>query len=520
MRRRDWLRSSALLGTLARPVAADVPTHLWSGYQFPAPPARADRLNQGPFGIEQDQGWYTIGFTTPLEAPLANFGCGMVGYTWEEGGPSIKARKGEETLEAHVEKMAALPFVDVLYIRCDWRDVQKRPGRLDLHPVWKLTLDAARRHGKRVAFRVMLSNTVGQPGYLAMPDFVSARVPIVPIGKLGGEYGNESFREPRYDHPAFQQAFHELTGLLAAEFDTNPLIEFIDLMQYGFWGEGHTSSLASPFPDYATAERTMLAMTHRQLEAFRTAHLAVNTQPDISSVGNREVIDLCVRQGCWLRSDSIFLDEPEQIEALSNRPPWLAVVMEDGSQRQYDTRAPGYLPKDEAGVNVLEKSMLHSLDLGANYWALWTETDNLEQYNRQYPRGFARLRQRMGYRVRPSWIWQRKRYSTSELIIAFVNDGVAGVPGALRIVLETADGRQIASGTLDAGHPYGGKTRQASFLLPERMEGATLGCKAFLETRGNHSRPLRWSCEQPLDTQGALPVRIKPHADSDWRKGV
>ncbi|MCX6623869.1 MAG: hypothetical protein NTY38_22950, partial [Acidobacteria bacterium] len=260
---------------------------------------------------------------------------------------------------------------------CDWRDVQKQPGRLDLHPVWKLTFDAARRHGKRVAFRVMLSNTVGQPGYLAMPDFVSARVPIVGIGKLGGEYDNVTYREPRYDHPAFQKAFRELVELLAAEFDSNPLVEFIDLIQYGFWGESHTSSLKSPFPDYATAERTMLAMTRLQLEAFHTAQIAVNTQPDISGAGNREVIDLCVRQGCWLRSDSILVEEPEQIDALANRPPWLASILEDGTFRRYDTRDAKYLPKDEAGVNLLENSMLHVLDLGANYWSLWTETDDL-----------------------------------------------------------------------------------------------------------------------------------------------
>src|SRR2546422_9966032 len=28
--------------------------------------------------------------------------------------------------------------------------------------------------------------------------------------------------------------------------------------------------------------------------------------------------------------------------------------------------------------------------------------------------------------VRPSWVWQRKRYGTDELVVAFANDGVAG----------------------------------------------------------------------------------------------
>ena len=97
-------------------------------------------------------------FHTPSELPVRNPGLGLVGYAWEEGGPSLAARAGRETLEAHVEKMASLPFVDVLYIRCDSEKRQSRPGKLDLDPVWALTLDAAKRKGLRVAFRIQLSN--------------------------------------------------------------------------------------------------------------------------------------------------------------------------------------------------------------------------------------------------------------------------------------------------------------------------------------------------------------------------
>ena len=171
--------ATALAGsTLLRP---DVPDHLWTGYDFGPGPKATDRLNQGPFGVEQDEGWQTLSTTTKSAKPIRNFGLGLCGYTWEEGGPSLAARAGRQTLEDHVEKMASLPFVDVLYIRCEWRDVQKRPGRLDLNPIWKLTLDAAKNYGQRVGFRVMLSNTVFQPKQLAMPDFVQQKVPAVSI---------------------------------------------------------------------------------------------------------------------------------------------------------------------------------------------------------------------------------------------------------------------------------------------------------------------------------------------------
>jgi hypothetical protein len=232
MRRRDLLKTAALIPALG---CLDLRAHASSDQFVSFPCAPAERLNQGPFGIEQDEGWQTILFTTDSEKPLRNPGFGLVGYTWEESGPSLAARAGRETLEQHVEKMSSLPFVDVLYIRCDWRNVQSSAGRLDLNPVFALTLDAAKRKGLRVAFRVQLSNTSFQPEEVALPAFLRSRIPLVNIGHIAGK-GNAQYREPRYDHPEFQKAFAELVDLLAAEFDGNPLLEWVDLMQYGFWG--------------------------------------------------------------------------------------------------------------------------------------------------------------------------------------------------------------------------------------------------------------------------------------------
>jgi hypothetical protein len=517
--RRGFVKAGAALAAatgLPGRAAADVPVHLWQGHDFGPGPKVVERLNQGPFGIEQDEGWYTIETTTASAEPVRNFGKGLVGYTWEENGPALAVREGKQSLEDAVEKLASLPFVDVLYIRCDWRDVQSRPGRLDFNPVWALTLDAAKRHGLRVGFRVQLSNPETQPARIALPDFLQAKIPLVTIQRPVA--GSPDRVEPRYDHPEFRRAFRELNELLAASLDTNPLVEFMDLMMYGFWGEGHTSDYASPIPDYLTAERTFVEMTERQLDAWKRAPLAVNMQPDISRTGNHEVQDLAVRAGSWLRSDSIILDEPVQIEALANRPPWLAVIMEDGYHRHYRTDTPSYAV-DAAGVSVIDRAMLHTLDLGGNYWSLWTETERLARYHEERPAAFEALRRRIGYRVRPSWIWQRKRYGTAELVVAFANDGVAGVPGILRVFVETPDGKVRIGGGLDAGQPFAGRLRLASFVLPAGLDGKDVVLKAELETNGVR-RSVRWACAQPLNADGSLTIRLKKHDDPDWRKGV
>jgi hypothetical protein len=359
-----------------------------------------------------------------------------------------------------------------------------------------------------------MSNPEFQPDRIALPDFLRERVPLVKIGpnpSHGGEY-----LEPRYDHPAFQKAFLELNHLLAAEFNGDPLIEWVDLMMYGFWGEGHTSDLPNPFPDYATAERTCKKMAQEQLEIWKSTPLAVNTQPDISKVGNRSVLEMCVRAGAWLRSDSIVIEEPIQIDRLANRPPQLAAILEDGYFRQYDTSK---IQRDVAGVNLLENYMLHVLDVRANYWALWTEAENLDQYNRQYPRGFERLRSNIGYRVRPSWVWQRKRNGSFELIIAVSNAGLAGVPGVLWLELSSPDKRLQLHGSLDPGQPYGGGTREASFILPRRYTGP-IWLSAKLEIRPGVMKPIAWACEQPLNPDGSITLDVKPENDRGWRKGV
>ena len=505
MKRREFVKAGAALGALPA----------WTA-QAPAP-RPADRLDQGPFTIDQDEGWYTIEAATPAPGPARNFGLGLVGYTWEENGPALAVRRGEQTLAQAVEAIAGLPFVDVLYIRCDWRDVQSRPGRLDLTPVWDLTLDAARRHGLRVGFRVQLSSPEIQPARLSLPDFVKEKVPLVPIGASPRRRGTP-FVEPRYDHPEFQRAFRELNELLAGRFDGDPLVEFMDLMMYGFWGEGHTSELPSPFPDPAVAERTFVEMARLQMETWKKTPLVVNTQPDISHVGNDAVRELAMRGGCWLRSDSVILDEPIQIDELASRPAWLAAVMEDGYFRQYDPAAKGYTV-DGAGVSVIDKTMLHALDVGANYWSLWTEAGNLARYHEARPEAFRVLQTRLGWRVRPAWVWQRKRQAATELVVAFANDGVAGVPGTLRVFVETPDGKVRVGGSLDSGHPHAGRLRQASFILPRDFAGSTVTMRAEIDVKGVR-RPARWACAQPVNPDGSLTLNLKAADDPSWRKGI
>jgi hypothetical protein len=311
--------------------------------------------------------------------------------------------------------------------------------------------------------------------------------------------------QPRFDHPFFQQAFGELVGLLAAEFDGNPGIEFVDSFLYGFWGEGHTwPFLNTPFPDYQTAERTWVKMMEVQLEHFKKTPLMTNTQPDYSRVGNSEVLDLTVRSHNWVRSDTIFI-ENEQIETLSNRPPWIAAALEQGiPAKSPDTNGA------EEGVSPSENMIAHVIDVGANYWSLWNfhaiSAKNLLAYYQTFPKSFDQINRRIGYRVRPSMIWSYEDGGYLGLIIAFANDGIAGVPGVLRVTVENESGKVLNSGCLDPGYPLPGKLRQAQFVLPQGTKFEGLKLRAEIEVKGMR-HPVRWACHQKLNEDGSLALR-------------
>jgi hypothetical protein len=518
MRRRDFFKgSAAMAGALtigSKGTHATVRAHNWEKYDFGSGPMVSDRLNQGPFpqyppdvAIPGDE---VVMATTPSDDVVPNYGKGLITYiTADMGTEEIKG----DSLSQAIEELVQFPLGQQLYVRPTWREVQPRPGRLEMPEYLKLVFDLAKKNNKRIGLRIQMS----APDYWhapALPDFVLERVPKVNLILADQKDQADGARflknphsryQPRFDDPFFQQSFRGLVGLLAAEFNGSPNIEFIDTFMYGFWGEGHTWPFSnSPFPDYQTAERTWMAMLEMQLEHFTKTPLLTNTQPDFSRVGNSELLDRTVRSNNWIRSDTIFI-ENEQIEALSNRPPWIGALIEQGLSGK--AAAPA---STEDGISLTENMIAHVMDLGVNYWSLWNfheiSASRLASSYQAYRPWFDRINRRIGYRVRPSFIWSYEDDGYSGLIVGFVNDGIAGVPGVLRVTVESQDGQPLRSGCLDAGYPVPGKIRQAQFVLPKGTKWQGMKLRAEIEVKGMRY-PVRWACSQPLNADGSLTLR-------------
>ena len=159
---------------------------------------------------------------------------------------------------------------------------------------------------------------------------------------------------------------------------------------------------------------------------------------------------------------------------------------------------PTSLHLDE-GVTYTDSVIGHARDVGATYFSLWNwhriSADRLLAYYEKYPAAIDSLARSIGYRVRPSWIWTYKEQEYPGLILGFSNDGIAGVPGVLRVSVLDKESKILAGGCLDAGYPIPGKVRQAQFPLPKGTQWKGLRLKAEIEVKG-HRYPVRWACRQ------------------------
>jgi hypothetical protein len=216
MQRRDFLKSTVAAAVAAElgvgKAQAKVPAHNWGNFNFGSGPQVTDRLNQGPFPqyppdavIPTDD---VVMTTTPSEDAVPNYGMGLVTYiTADSGTEEIKS----DNIPQAIEDLARFPLGQQLYIRPTWREVQPRPGRLELPDYVKLVFELAKKNNKRVGLRIQMS----APDYTheaALPNFVLEKVPRVDLilsdqessaaGKRFLENPHSRY-QPRFDDPFF-----------------------------------------------------------------------------------------------------------------------------------------------------------------------------------------------------------------------------------------------------------------------------------------------------------------------------
>ena len=168
---------------------------------------------------------------------------------------------------------------------------------------------------------------------------------------------------------------------------------------------------------------------------------------------------------------------------------------------------------DDAGIIVTRLFFQHVKDVGANYFSLWNwhniNPDNLYRYYRKFPDGLNDLSRCIGFRIRPSWIWHSEgEEGRDNLIFGMVNDGIASVPGILRLTLFSDDGQVNVSGCLDAGYPKTKGVRQVMMTLPKGVswDSGKIKLKAEIEVK-LLKYPIPFAIDQKLNPDGSLTIK-------------
>jgi hypothetical protein len=136
MDRRTFLKSATAtglaVGVFTPQAHTSIPEHNWDKYDWGSGPPVLDRLYQGPFPQYGPcaivSGSDVSMITSPSREIVSNYGMGLIVYLSDDTGPlKVPGQTQEKTLEDLVK----LPFVQKIYLRPNWREVQKQPGRLN-----------------------------------------------------------------------------------------------------------------------------------------------------------------------------------------------------------------------------------------------------------------------------------------------------------------------------------------------------------------------------------------------------
>ena len=309
------------------------------------------------------------------------------------------------------------PGLSTVYLRVPWAFLEPEEGKFN----WPLLDTPAQRwiaKGKRVALRVTCSeNWIA----FATPEWVrkaGAKGYFYEFGKGRSDKG--WCWDPDFGDPVFLQKLEHFLGAMAARYDSNPNVAFIDIGSYGLWGEGHTL-MSSQVPE---AEARELVKKHMDLyvKHFKKTLLVISDDVAGHDKPGRHFpeTDYALSKGISLRDDSILVQPPPRS--------WYHSEM----AQEFWPRLPVVLEHEHYGGSNAKKAwgdgslLLKAVeDYHASYMSIhWWPRVELDE-NRAL---IERINRRMGYRLQLRELtWPRSAIIGQPFSVrsAWANAGVA-----------------------------------------------------------------------------------------------
>ena len=235
--------------------------------------------------------------------------------------------------------------------------------------------------------------------------------------------------EPDYLDPIYLEHLERLIKNLAARYDGDPNVAFIDIGTFGLWGEGHTGA-SSRLPRDVQIKAVKLQIDI-YTKYFKKTQLCISD--DVDGWKEQEkfpVLDYARAKGVSLRDDSILVDIPEAPNP-NKKGHKKASWYHDGLAGKYWPTMPVIVEHEHYGLSKargawkgewLENSVeaYHCSFLSIHWWP--------EQFYKENRKSIERINLRLGYRLNLKSLEMPKSVEIGERFpvrFAWANVGVA-----------------------------------------------------------------------------------------------
>ena len=399
------------------------------------------------------------------------------------------------------------PGLSTVYLRIPWAFVEPEEGRFN----WAVLDTPAQRwiaKGKRVAFRLTCSEN-WLP--FATPEWVKnagAQGVFYTWGKGPDPQGK--LWDPVFDDPIFLAKLEAFLQALAARYDGNPDVAFLDIGSYGMWGEGHTGG-SSRVPQEKANEivRTHIDLYLRCFPRTRLAILDDVAGPDCAD-GPQPLIDYARVKGISLRDDSICVQPPPRswFHAQMAQPFWPEVPVIVEHEHYGPSQARGAWGDGSLLTRAVEE--YHASYLTIHWWPreMLSETQAT----------VAAINRRLGYRLQLrelSWPAQAVIGKPFAVDATWANAGVAPCyPGGFAGLTLKDDQGGIAAVLVDEGFDV----RSLETGPPDQAPVVARRCELTAGGIAPATRPGRYQVFVSVGRRDGTPVFELPLDNGDGQR--
>jgi hypothetical protein len=217
------------------------------------------------------------------------------------------------------DKVYTKDYIGVGYTRPGWCDMEPQEGQYNWRPLDSFIAEF-KRYGKKIGFAVMSVSTGYGHEYVTPKWVFDAGAEPLAIPDNSTKSGRQII--PRHwTDPVFLAKLANFIKAFGARYDGNPDIAFLDIRNYGNWGEGHIGMLGND-PDIILTPPDNLREHYFKpyFEAFSHTQLIIPWGSNYYDA----VYDWAVAQGAGMRRDGILSkyskDGSECLRAFGHHP--------------------------------------------------------------------------------------------------------------------------------------------------------------------------------------------------------